>query len=489
VIHRTVVGKRPSRLETGQIMTMTNSTTTTSISNGFHQNGDEKKCARTSWMSKSSIRFVMCGFVYLNFFMSLAIIGQFLPLFFQSKGFGGKTVGMLSSIAPLTSFLLAPVWGKVMDRLRTTKDSSSGRTVSLPLLYTTIVLSVIFQTSVIFVNDSVSMVLVKTLTGIFHAPVTPLLDAFIMDHIDKSFFGKLRLFGILGSGLGSYCGGNLLLYVPSVNDESNPDNATFFKIYFSGYNLLFWIHALLLIPTMIGILCIKYLDDGPPSPSVDQNGQSKEELSSQSNTHHSPAKGAADYIFQDFDHVLFFLIIYVMGSSAGVNDAFTYPRFREVGLNTNHMGISRMCSSIAGGIMFWFSASLSDAVGRENVLILSLVCNFVRFWLLKVMDRPMEGYIAEGIRGGIFGSFWSSSTVYASQIGPPTLRPTLLLVLNGVYNGIGRSTGSLLGGRIQAEVGTESLYRIVATTNLSVAIAVIVYRHILRAKSRHKHVQ
>jgi MFS family permease len=421
--------------------------------------------------------------------MSLAVIGQFLPLFFQSKGFGGKTVGMLSSIAPLTSFLLAPVWGKVIDRVRTTTDSSSGRTVSLPLLYTTIVLSVLFETSVIFVNDSTSMVFVKTLSGIFHSPVTPLLDAFIMDHIDRSFFGKLRLFGILGSGLGSYCGGNLLLYIPSVHDESNPNKVTSFSGYLSGYNLLFLIHALLLIPTLIGILCIKYLGDSLPTPSFSQNGPFKEETNSPSNKHQSPSKGAAEYILQDFDHVLFFLIIYVMGSSAGVNDAFTYPRFREVGLDTNHMGISRMCSSIAGGIMFWFSSSLSDVVGRENVLILSLVCNFVRFWLLKVMDRPVEGYIAEGIRGGIFGSFWSSSSVYASQIGPPTLRPTLLLVLNGVYNGIGRSTGSLLGGRIQAEAGTESLYRIVATTNLSVAIAVIVYQHILRTKSRHKHIQ
>jgi MFS family permease len=442
-----------------------------------HSNGDAKKAGGTLKMSKSTIQFVLCGCIYLTYFMSLAIVGQFLSLFFQSKGFGGKTTGMLTSIAPLTSFLLTPVWGRIMNRHQNQEDSSStGRTVSLPLLYFTIILSVIFQTSLILVNDSTSMVVVKTLTGIFHAPVKPLLDALIMDHIDKSVFGKVRLFGIIGTGLGSFWGGKILLYMPSPSDN----NATFLASLFSGYNLLFVLHALLLIPTVMGIQFLRCLQkDETPSQPVN----SKEvplPTSPSNNKQESPSKSLAGYILHDLDHVVFFLIIYVMGTSGGVGDAFTTLRFREAGLDTDHIGKSRVWSSLAGSIMFWYSSSLAEALGRENVLILSLVCNSVRFYLLQVMDEPLQGYISESIRGGIFGSFWSSSTIYASQIGPPTMRPTFLLVLNGIYNGISRSTGSLLGGRIQAQVGTEALFRIVAVANLAMAVAVFLYQHVFR---------
>ncbi|KAG7344027.1 major facilitator superfamily MFS_1 protein [Nitzschia inconspicua] len=448
---------------------------TGSDSNEVHQISGKLKGRDLRWVSKSSIRFFLCGFVYLTYFTSLAVIGQYLSLFFQSKGFGGKTMGMLTSIAPLTSFLLTPVWGRIMNQQRSQEDSSSGRTVSLPLLYSTIIISVIFQVSVILVNDATSMMVVKTLTGIFHAPVKPLLDAFIMDHIDKSIFGKVRLFGIIGTGLGSFWGGKILLYMPSSDDK-----VSFMASLLSGYNLLFVLHGLLLIPTVLGMQCLRFLqDESSLTPAMSQR-EVPFPTSPNHNTQEIPNKSLTSYILHDLDHIIFFLIIYVMGTSGGVSDAFTSPRFREAGLDTDHIGKSRVCSSIAGSIMFWFSSSLVEALGRENVLILSLACNSVRFALLRIMDRPLQGYLAETIRGGIFGSFWSSSTIYSSQIGPPTMRPTLLMVLNGVYNGIGRSTGSLLGGRIQAQVGTETLFGIIAMTNLSMALSAFVYQYFVR---------
>jgi len=169
-----------------------------------------------------------------------------------------------------------------------------------------------------------------------------------------------------------------------------------------------------------------------------------------------------------------------MGTSGGVSDTFTYLRFREVGCDADHMGKSRMLSSLAGAIMFWFSGSLSEVMGRENILVLSLFCVGLRFSLLQRMESPIYGYAAETIRGSIFGAFWSSSTVYASQMGGP--RATMLLLLNGVYNGIGRSTGSLVGGRIQALVGTEELFRYMSYTNVLFAILMICYYNAKRRR-------
>jgi MFS_1 like family len=135
------------------------------------------------------------------------------------------------------------------------------------------------------------------------------------------------------------------------------------------------------------------------------------------------------------------------------------------------MGTSRLLSSFAGATMFWFSGTVGETLGIHNVLLLSLASVGCRFSLLVTMNHPYYAYLAEMIRGGLFGVYWSAATVYASeQIGPPTLRAMMLLLLNGMYEGMGRSTGAILGGKIQAIVGTETLFLYVALGNGGLAL-------------------
>ena len=145
-------------------------------------------------------------------------------------------------------------------------------------------------------------------------------------------------------------------------------------------------------------------------------------------------------------------------------------RYQESGCSTTHMGQSRLLSSCAGGVMFWFSGRVTKNLGVQNVLFLSMLCAGVRFSLLKRMDHPHYVYLVDFIRGATFGAFWSSSTLYASKIGPPSLRSSVLLLLNGIYNGIGRSTGAILGGRLQAVFGTNSLFLYCARMNYALAL-------------------
>ncbi len=120
--------------------------------------------------------------------------------------------------------------------------------------------------------------------------------------------------------------------------------------------------------------------------------------------------------------------------------------------------------------MFWFSGRVTRKLGVHNVLVLSMLCAGVRFSLLRRMDHPYYVYLVDFIRGATFGAFWSSSTLYAGKIGPPSLRSSVLLLLNGIYNGIGRSTGAILGGRFQAVFGTNDLFLYCATMNFALAL-------------------
>ncbi|VEU37343.1 unnamed protein product [Pseudo-nitzschia multistriata] len=95
------------------------------------------------------------------------------------------------------------------------------------------------------------------------------------------------------------------------------------------------------------------------------------------------------------------------------------------------------------------------------------------------MKHPGYVYLIDLIRGATYGIFWSSSTIFASQIGPPSLRATILLLLNGIYNGIGRSTGGFLGGKFQGVFGIDNLYLWCSRINftLAIALAILCYRN------------
>jgi hypothetical protein len=456
-----------------------------SVDTGSRSNNASEMAASSTAPSPFGRNFFLCGFVYLVYFMSMSIIGQFLSLFYQSKGFDGKDLGMLTSIVPLTSFLLTPVWSRVMNREKESslQQTSTSTTTPFALLYGTIVLSVVFQISLAVLDNPFSMMVAKILTGIFHAPVKPMLDALIVGHVDKQVFGKVRLFGVLGSGIGSYFGGKILQYAPTEMKEMVP-SLSFWRYYWTGFNLLFLAHAVLTIPTVVGIRMLQHVEGTPALTITDEGPSSSSPAKSVTESPTSramrPSRSVASYIFENPDHWLFFLIIYIIGVSGGVSDAFTYVRFREVGCDTNHMGISRMLCSIGGAVMFWFSGRLTKGLGRENVLLLSLMSVGVRFSLLCAMEGPLKGYVAETIRGSIFGAFWSTATIYASEMAPPSLRAVMLLVLNSVYNGFGRSTGSLIGGRIQAAIGTEKLFWSCAAANLSFALMMFLYYHAIR---------
>lgn len=441
--------------------------------------------------------------IYFTYSVSIAVDSQFLSLYYKSRGFDGGTLGVLYSITPLTTFLTIPLWSVVTGKGakgkdRTDgdkKDNTSAEMRHFQILCANIVIATLGQLSLAMLDEPIYMMLAIGIVGIFQSPVKPILDGILIDHMeDRSEVGKVRLFMILGSGFGTNLGGRLLSMVQksTANDNTmaiESANQIIGTSYLrdlmlkvtSGFNLLFFARFILTIPP---IICIRQLQVAATmkmkqgqacstKPKDAPQGEEKAIDSETSNTSSSVVSVTRDvmkHCFGNRNNLLFFLCIYVAGASGGVSDTFSYLRYQESGCSTTHMGQSRFLSSCAGGVMFWFSGRVTRKLGVQNVFVLSLLCAGVRFSLLKRMDHPYYAYIVDLIRGATFGAFWSSATLYASKIGPPSLRSSVLLLLNGIYNGIGRSTGAIIAGRFQAVFGTNNLFLYCARINFALAL-------------------
>lgn len=392
----------------------------------------------------------------------------YLPVYYDSLGHGGRIIGYLGAVKPLTTFLVAPLWGLLSD----SRDSPFG------ILQVTFLVSYLGQLAVAWDPNYYFLLYTVFFTALFNAPVKSLLDTWVLGTLeDQSHYGRLRLWGQLGFGVCSSVVGLLLsrsptvpwpqdstLQVPSELPKVVGDIMVYLHkawVSLTGYKLLFLVYAGLSIPTYVVLRLFRRV------PRVQHVQRRKERA--------SIGRGL-QLVLRNTDARFFFGLVFLIGLSSGCIENFAYVRLREVGGTGQDMGLSRLVSSIAGAPMFWYASQVTKWLGGvDRVLVVSVVSYILRFLVYSSMRKPIHGLPAEALRGITFAGFWSSATIYAHQVAPPGLQSTMLLLLNAMYGGLGQSLGAILGGRLQEKFGTVQTFRIAGLVDAAIVLVIVLF--------------
>ena len=378
---------------------------------------------------------ILIRIMFFTYYASLGSLLPYLPVYYHSLGHGGQIIGMLGAIKPFITFLVAPLWGVISD------ETGSPFTV----LYFTFVVSLVGQLAVSWRHDPSWIMTMIFITAFFNAPVKSLIDSMVMSNLkDGKQYGKLRLWGQLGFGVGSSAVGVLLSKSQKAQKEREALGGvvlTTAEIIFgtgttieklnqiwqkiSGYKLLFFTHAMLSIPTLVCIRAFDRWTKSKTTSSFKRIGKKKGSVGKTNESKPHVLQGI-QVLFHNSDALLFFFLVLVVGISSGVIENFAYVRIREVGGSGHEMGLSRLVSSMAGAPMFWFSGPLTELLGADKVLALSLMNYVIRFFNYAFMRSPLQGLPAEALRGATFAAFWSTCTIYASRIAPPGMQATMV---------------------------------------------------------------
>lgn len=375
---------------------------------------------------ESKAPFNLIRLLFLSFYGSLGVLMPYLPVYYHSLGHDGMYIGLLGAVKPLTTFIVAPAWGILSDR---TNAHST-------ILQYTFVLGLLLQISVCLYDSIGWLVTTVFLAALMNAPVKSLMDNLVMNALppeNKTQYGKMRLWGQIGFGLGSSGIGVLLHKTLRIINEAtgSPESTTtalammlhwiqdniLSKL--TGYNIAFFAHGLLSIPTLLCMQTFRRLER-----------QQKKEISSTNNSQKGN-EGAKilqglQHLAKNSDAIIFFFLVLVVGISSGCIENFAYVRMREVGGTGREMGLSRLVSSFTGAPMFYFSGTLTNYFGEETILIMSLLSYVTRFFIYALMQHPLQGLPAEALRGLTFAAFWSTGTIYAHKISPPGMSATMV---------------------------------------------------------------
>ena len=137
----------------------------------------------------------------LNFllFAAMAFVMPFLVLYYQSLGFSGAQIGMLTGLTPLVTMVSAPFWTGLADKTRRHR-----LIMSLAILVSAAILVMVPWFS-IFAPILLLMILYNT----FNAPVSAFTDSATMFMLadKKDLYGRIRLGGTLGFGIAASVAG------------------------------------------------------------------------------------------------------------------------------------------------------------------------------------------------------------------------------------------------------------------------------------------
>ena len=320
----------------------------------------------------------------LFFYATQGCVMPFIPIYYKSLGITETNIGILGAVTPTITFLASPLWGILAD---------ATNMHNVIMLITFIGSAITRWCFVLPGKNMFWLIVLVALSAFLNAPVKPLIDTAVMNLLKvKSDYGKIRVFGQIGFGLGSALVGPLLG---------------------SSLKYVFYAHAILAVPTAALMLILRSNNQISTTSESNKAGEGKGNIllaliqfySNKMIAKKGAVSGASidilagvKLVVSDPEVLIFFLLVFLIGVSSGVVENFAYVRLADVGGTGECFGVCRMASSLAGGPMFWLSGKLMQKIGVNGVLMLSLISYTLRFLIYSTITNPWHAMPAEILR-------------------------------------------------------------------------------------------
>ncbi|KAF0688294.1 Aste57867_20072 [Aphanomyces stellatus] len=366
---------------------------------------------------------------------ALSAIITFLPVFFSST-FDKLQIGILGSIPCLASILAPPLWGAIADVLQ------KQRVVHVFCILTGAVLMFAIQ----FTSTSFYLTCaVAFLANVQTMPTCSLLDQCVLALLRRvgGEYGKQRLFGAVGWGLGAFLTGVV--------------------VHMYGIRSVFYLHLVASLPTVVVLRLI---------PPPDMPSSSPENVSF--------VDGLRSLVRTSSIPPLLFLVL-LMGLMFGVIGSFLGLYLYELsGRSALLVGLVTWVQTLSELPAFFFADALTHRVGIASVLALSIVAYGVRLVAYANLTNGWTVLPFELLHGVTFAFAWAACTEFVFDAAPRGTHGTAMGLLNAALTGWGRGLGTLFGGYLYQEYGAKTMWLVTATVVPVALLGLVWFARILK---------
>lgn len=347
---------------------------------------------------------------YFLYFVALAAFAPYGVLFWQSLGFTGPQIGILSFIPPVVMLLAAPLWTGLAD------DRHAHR-----LLLVVAIVGVAGIAAVVpLIRTFGAALIIAPLYAFFSAPIMSMSDAATMHSLLREgkpeMYGRVRVGGTLGWAIGAPLAGIL--------------------VQAHGLAWGFWAYSVVMLIGLVAALRFTF-------PAETQRV--------------SVWHGMRE-IARNREWVFFLLLGIVCGMGfASVNNYF-FAYMAELGIGTAVAGLALTISTISEiPIMIWANRILGR-FGSRGMLTLAVAATSIRLFLYAAFTAPGAILVLQLLNALTFPMFWIAGVAYASERAPKGMQASAQGLFGAATTGVGAALGGLLGGILLASVGGRAMY-------------------------------
>lgn len=136
--------------------------------------------------------------------------------------------------------------------------------------------------------------------------------------------------------------------------------------------------------------------------------------------------------------------------------------------------------------LFFLSGRILKRIGHVHAMSLILVVIGIRYILYSVITNPWWILPVELTNGLTFGLFYSAMASYASIVARPGTETTVQGLVGAVFEGVGVSMGSFIGGSLYDSYGGPLTFRIFGIAALIACLVHVAVQWLLHRSSKDK---
>jgi MFS transporter, PPP family, 3-phenylpropionic acid transporter len=345
---------------------------------------------------------------YFLLFSGIAFIGPFIVLFYQSLGFSGAQIGLLTGLTPLVAMVGAPFWTGVADATQ-----KHRWIMGVALLAASASMLI-----VPYLTAFLPVLILLMVYNLFGSPISSLADSATMAMLgpEKQMYGRIRLGGALGYGLSAPVAG-LLVQVYGL------------RAAFLGCALLMFLSFLV----------------------------------SQKFVYSKLREGSFSFknlrVLMSRPRWIYFLSLAFSGGFALASaHYYFFPYMKELGAKESLMGLGLTIGLVSEIPMMVYGHKLLRRFKPFGLLKLAIGVTVLRLLLLGATWNPNFVLVIQLLGGMTFPVVWIAGVSFADENAPEGMKATAQGILNAVVIGFGVATGGFVGGLLLESIGGRGLH-------------------------------
>ncbi|XP_045778089.1 uncharacterized protein LOC123875991 [Maniola jurtina] len=167
-------------------------------------------------------------------------------------------------------------------------------------------------------------------------------------------------------------------------------------------------------------------------------------------------------VFRNVELVALFIACFLMGTAWGYIESFLFWLLQDLGASRSLMGITITVAGIAGLPLLVLSGPIIKKLGHANVLFIGFLFYAIRLLGYSLIYNPWLCLVFEALESVTSSLSFTAAVTYAASLSSTTTDTSVQGLLGGIYYGVGKGSGSLIGGYLMKFFGTRPTYQLFA---------------------------